>query len=336
MIAPPTEVAAPYPPPYADRSGGLVAFGILEIVLGLLCLGLVAVVLAGAVASSTFAASLPARSRPLPFHQALLSVAIYLVAAIVFVCLGIGSILARRWARTLTLILSWFWLAGGLFGLAFLLSVGPSLLPQVPGAPASPMAVLGCMAVFFGLFFVLLPGVFVLFYRSPNVRATCEAKDPVLRWTDHCPAPVLAFALGLAWNALFLPLSLASSSFVPVFGFLVGGPLALLLQIALCGVCALLAWAVYQLRPAAWSVALVLWLLSLASTIVTFHDAGRLREFYEKMGLPPEQVEMVVRMISGNLSFLVVMGTAALAGLLYLLWIRRYFYPPVPNTPRPS
>jgi hypothetical protein len=334
MIESPTVAALPVPPPYTDRSGGLVAFGILEIVLGLLCLGLVAVVLAGAVASSTFAASLPPGPRPLQLHQALLSVSIYLVAAIGFVCLGIGSTLARRWARTLTLILSWFWLAVGLFGFVFMLAVGPSLLPRVAGTPASPVFILGCMAVFFGLFFVLLPGVFVLFYRSPNVRATCEAKDPVLRWTDHCPAPVLAVALGLAWNAFFLPLSLAFSSFVPVFGFLVGGPPALVLQIALCGICAVLAWAVYQLRPAAWSVVLVLWLLSLASTVMTFRDVGRLRELYEKMGLPPEQVETTVRLISGNRGFLLLLGASVVAGLLYLLWIRKYFYPPLSTLAR--
>jgi MFS family permease len=335
MIESPTVAASPYPPPYADRSGGLVAFGVLQIFLGLVCLGLVALLLVGA-ASSAFAASLPPGSQPLQLHQALFTASIYVVAAIVFVCLGIGSILARRWARTLTLILSWNWLAVGLFGLVFLLVAGPSLLPRAPAAPASPGFVLGCMAVVFFLFFVLLPGAFVLFYRSPNVQATCEAKDPVLRWTDHCPAPVLAVALGLAWNALFLPLSLPYSSFVPVFGFLVGGPLAFALRIVLCGVCAVLAWAVYQLRPAAWSVVLVLWLLSVASTVMTFRDGGKLREFYEKMGLPPQQVEMAVRLISENLGFLFVMGALMVAGFLYLLWIRRYFYPPVPNTPRPS
>ena len=35
--------------------------------------------------------------------------------------------------------------------------------------------------------YIVIPGVAVLFYRSPHVKHTCEVRDPVERWTDRCP-----------------------------------------------------------------------------------------------------------------------------------------------------
>jgi len=43
---------------------------------------------------------------------AIISILFYALLAVLFVWLGIGSIMARRWARALVLVSSWFWLVG--------------------------------------------------------------------------------------------------------------------------------------------------------------------------------------------------------------------------------
>ena len=81
---------------------------------------------------------------------------------------------------------------------------------------------------FGGVIYVIIPGALVLFYRSPHVKATCEARDPVVRWTDACPLPVLAVSLMLGLGAAWMPVMIvASRSVVPCFGcYLSGAPAA--------------------------------------------------------------------------------------------------------------
>ena len=70
-----------------------------------------------------------------------------------------------------------------------------------PGQPAMPAAAIGVIMVItclmFGFFFIALPAVWIFFYKSRHVKATCEARDPVTRWTDACPLPVLGLCLWL-------------------------------------------------------------------------------------------------------------------------------------------
>ena len=60
--------------------------------------------------------------------------------------------------------------------------------------------------LFLGVFFVILPAVWIFFYKSRQVKATCEARDPVARWTDACPLPVLALCLWFLFFRLGLVL----------------------------------------------------------------------------------------------------------------------------------
>ncbi len=96
------------------------------------------------------------------------------------------------------------------------------------------------------------PGILVRFYRSPHVKATFEAKDPSLPWTDRVPAPVLALTLLFGFGAVSGLLGVAYRAF-PVFGrILTGIPATLLSSLAVGALCALLAWGTYHRRPAAW------------------------------------------------------------------------------------
>ena len=82
----------------------------------------------------------------------------------------------------------------------------------------------------------MLPGILVLFYRGPNVRATFEAKDSSVPWTDRVPAPVLALTLLLVFAGVGALLAL-SYGVLPLFGTLLTGVpavLGILVSAALC------------------------------------------------------------------------------------------------------
>src|SRR5260370_21287117 len=94
---------------YRDRRAGLVCFGVLEILLGLMALlGLLSLAFAGAM-SRMAAAPTPA----LTGRTLLPSACMYLLAAVFFFWMGIGSILARRRAPALVLLGSGFLAVGG-------------------------------------------------------------------------------------------------------------------------------------------------------------------------------------------------------------------------------
>ena len=93
-----------------DRSSTLIFAGVLQILLGCLCLLMAAIIVA--------ASQLP--PPPRPNGQAVTAqtmntqaMAIYLIAAVAFIWMGVGLARARRWAWTLTVVLSWTWLIVG-------------------------------------------------------------------------------------------------------------------------------------------------------------------------------------------------------------------------------
>src|ERR1700690_823737 len=224
--APPVETAPL--PDYKDRSTGLLVFGILTLLLGCLAGLFVLLMLFGQM----MAAKAP--NTPPVNHAAMLQgMAVYGLLAVALVWLGIGSILARRWARALLLIFSWSWLIMGIFMTAivpfFMAKVFANLPPNAgadqPAMPPSAITVMVVsMALFFGVFFVLVPAVWTFFYNSRHVKATCEARDPAPRWTDACPLPVLGFSL---WTWVAVPtmlfMSLTGLAVMPCFGVFVSG-----------------------------------------------------------------------------------------------------------------
>jgi len=305
---------------YRDRNGALVAFGILELLLGLACLAFVAMVLlAGQV-------RLP--NSPSPRASLIPASLTYLVLAIAFDWLGVRSILARRWARTLSLIAGWFWLVSGVVGGAFMLYFMPRMLASMPAVqPEARAAGLGCVAAVWGLGFLLLPLGFVLFYGSRNVRATCEARDPRPRWTDRCPAPVLALALMSAFAAVSFVVYSFRPAF-PVFGRLWTGAPGALLFLLLALLEAAVAWGLYRLRPAAWWGRLGLWLLNGGSTAYTFHRGVDWPQILRASGQPenPATLQMLQGLFAGPY-FVALMVAVGVAFIGYLLWVRKYFVP---------
>jgi hypothetical protein len=319
----------PTVPQYKDRSTGLMVFGILTLLLGGLCGLFILVMLLGQVVaartnpdSANLAAALPA-------------VVIYGVLAVTLVWLGIGSIMARRWARALLLIFSWSWLVMGIIMLVVMGFVMPKVLANLPSAgtanqPAMPPGAIGAvmffMFIFFGVFFVLAPAIWVFFYNSRHVKATCEARDSTTRWTDACPLPVLGLCLWLLFAVpMLLLMPLVGHGVMPFFGIFLTGLPGGLLCLLVAAIWTYAAWLIYHLRPQGWWLILVALIVFMVSSLLTFarHDV---LEMYQLMGYPQTQIDQMQKtgLLTGNrMGWL--MALSALPFLGYLFFVKKYF-----------
>jgi hypothetical protein len=322
---------------HKDRSTGLIVFGVLTILLGCACALLAPLMLFGQIMSAK------ATGTPLNLSALLPVASVYGLLAVALVWLGIGSLKARRWARALLLILSWSWLVMGIVMLIAMAFLMPKMLANVavngsPGHPPMPgfmtTVIIVTLAVF-GVFFVLVPGIGAVFYGSRHVKATCEARNPGVCWTDGCPLPVLACSLWLAFGAaMMLILPITSHSVMPFFGvFLTGlsGTVSYLIVAAIWGYAA---WALYKLQGWGWWLISIGLCLYLASALITFarHDVV---EMYRLMGYPEGQIQLPQRsnLLAGSgMTWLMVFCMAP--WLAYLIFIKRYFRRQPPTPPK--
>ena len=208
------------PPALKDRRVSLLVFGIAEVLLGALCFLLIPLLLLGMVLS---------RGNPNGYRPPHIASTIVTYAAIgvCFIVLGVGSALCRRWARALWVCVSGAWLCSGVgaLGLVFY------MFSNIDRLIATQLAVsqqvfwtirIVTFAVMF-VIYVLIPGILFLFYRSDTVRATCEARDPVTRWTDRCPLPVLSVSIFVAFGAAMALVIAATYAVYPLFGVVLFG-----------------------------------------------------------------------------------------------------------------
>ncbi len=319
--------------PFRDQSTGLILFGVFQILIGCLCLLMAPCVLLPAFMS--------VQSEAMSTQMMLPGAAFYLLLAVAFITLGIGSIRARRWARALTLVFSWMWLVFGVASLVFMVLYLPRMLAALPqqieaAQPAGTQAAQIPSQVFFMIFMVtlgtsgclycVLPSVFLLFYQRQAVRATCEYRNPQTCWTDRCPLPVLAVTLALAVSVISVPISLAAFHSIPLFGVVLSGLRAATVGLLMT---VLLVWLVrgtYRLEMWSWWTLLLVFALGMASMAVTVGRLGLL-PMYEQMGFPPAQLETLRKMgfddSMGPLGWYALPTWIAMLG--YLLYLRRYF-----------
>lgn len=315
---------------YQDRKAGLVVFGILTLLFGLLFALFAPLML---LTQSMASANSPA---PHMQHAILPAVLMYAVLAVVFIWLGIGSILARRWARALLLVLSSSGLAVGILAMGMMFFMFPQMsarmhnLPATAGQPAPPpemgAAILGFMMVILLVIYVIIPGVWVLFYRSPHVKATCEALDPVERWTDRAPLPVIAASLWMAcMSAAMLLMAPLYNGVIPAFGVFLSGPVGIAVCIIMAVLFGYCAWALYKLKWSGWWIVVAIMCIATVSVFLTYsrHDIS---ELYALMGYSGEELAQIQKFnfLNGKtLAWQTLGGMVPTLG--FLLFLRRYF-----------
>jgi len=316
-------------PDYKDRTNGLVLFGILTLLLGCLAGLFVPLMLAGQM----MAAKAP-NAPPMNHATMLPGMAVYALLAVALIWLGIGSIMTRRWARALLLIFSWSWLIMGIGMTAVLPFIMTKAFANLPanaktGQPAMPPGfmtgmVIG-MTLFFFVIFVLMPAVWTFFYSSRHVKATCAARDPVPRWTDACPLPVLALSLWTWFGVpMLLVMALTGLAVMPCFGVFVSGLPGALVCLVISAVWGWAGWWLYRLDARGWWLILITMVLFTVSALLTYahHDIS---EIYQLQGLPPAQIDQIQKMglFAGNrLSWCTALFTVPFLG--YLLFIKKY------------
>jgi len=325
---------APYAPPaYKNRRTGLIVFGIALIALGGLCLLFVPLAALGQLvaAKTTGDANL---------RMVLPSLLIYGALGILFVALGIGSIKGRRWARAVTLVLSWAWLVTGVVSILMFIWIGPTFFDAVSetqGEPLPPAArtIMMIFAVgFMGIFLVLVPGLLVLFYGSSHVKATVEAMDPQPRWTDACPLPVLAVSLLAGFGALtLLTMPVAYNGTIPLFGTILTGFTGSLLWLVLAALLGYAAWIIYHLRVAGWWIVLSMLVVFAVSNVITFSRVD-LMTLYRHMGYPEKQLELIEKFNIFTPTQIVMWSVLCMVPLIgYLIFIKKYFQQEKPGQP---
>ncbi len=301
------------------------------------------------VALSAFLARLAPGGALRP-SQYVASSATYAFLATALITLGIGSVRMRRWARALTLVTSWYWLIMGALITVLLTAMLPVVMRSAmaqaqlrSGGGPSPdisngvMAVILTLIIVFAAFFlVVVPIAFVVFYGRQDVAETCRRRDPVERWTDRTPLPVLGASVIYLTGALYLLVMGATTPLFPFFGRYLHGFAGAAGFLTVAALDFYLAFAIFRLKTAGWWVAVLSAPIRLASMVLTYARAD-LMQAYSKMGFSDEQL----RMLNSNpmLRSHVILWWSLLSLLIffgYLLWLRRYFNAPAANPALPA
>lgn len=313
-----TEIAQP---PFRSRKGALVLFGLVELGMGaLLLLMLAFMALMMIVAAGQRTAGLA----PMPLRQMAVTLLTYLLAGVVLIGLGVGSILQRRWARDLSLIVAWMWLVLGTTTGIFMLAMAPFLNQATHAMPPEASVIMfTCLGVVLGVFGIAIPAAMVLFYRSPNVRATCMAADPVPRWTERAPLPLLGLSLWLAFSAFCMG-GMSFYAVLPLPDRIVTGVPA----IAAYGVQAVLlfylAWGLFMRSHAAWWIGLLYGLATAIYGAVVFPRVD-VQKVVRAMGVAETPGMPDLGPIYHNPWFYGFLGVMWIGYVGYFLFVRRYF-----------
>ena len=312
------------PPPFKNRRGWLIAFGVVEILIGCFFLLMIAFALF-ALMSST-----PPQNGPVDPKAAIaMVVMMYGVGAIVFVVVGIGSVQARRWGRIASLVVSWCWLVFGVLTTAMMAVLLPSIMKgAIQGAARAPIpasaqsAIVIGMLTFFAIFFVALPLVFVLFYSGKNVKATCENTSGTPLSVNRKPVPVIVAAVWFGFSALSCLFVLVVPAGYPLFGVVLKGWAGRAAASIIAAACAWIAWNLYQQRLVGWRVAIGWLVVGWASMIVTQSRLG-LAEMYRQMGYSEADLGRIIPFVNYGLYVAMLAGVAF---LVFLLVIRKHFH----------
>jgi len=306
---------------YKDRRTGLVIFGILEILIGLFA-GLMAfMMVVGLVAGSGTPGAPPMRMM-VPIGI------LYLGIGALFIALGIGSMMALRWARALTLVVSWWWLIIGVVSCFAMTAILPSVFDSLPAEQAAAKPVMiGCMSVFFGLFFILLPLGFILFYRGQNVKATVEARDPIRRWTDDVPLPLLIFSVWMIFGAASVLLCGFMYPSFPVGRWMLRGAAVPAVMLVFALLMLFIGFGMLKRKASAWWAAVGMFVLGAGWGAVVMSGMTNLTAWYRDTGMAtdPRQLEMIEKLYASPffLGWIFLFWAAYLAFLIYL---RRFIF----------
>jgi hypothetical protein len=310
-------------PEARDRSALLAVAGTVEILTGGLCVAMAVLSWLALGLSATLPEAGPSLRTTLPV------VLLYGILALAFVVLGVGSLRARRWACALMRAVSRVWLASGLCTVLVGLLVLPAVVREASAGMGVPpgFAAAATLVALAGLAItqVAVPAGLWLIHRSPEVLATCRARDPRPSLLDECPQPLLSLAVLCALAGVSVLVVPAYNFVFPFFGRLLVGRGGVLPWLAVAGVCLVLAWGSCRRRRWAWRGAVAATLTAAAATVLTALavDLGGL---VEALALPPAQARAWARLPAPGAALAALFWLAVWGSLLlWLASLRRHF-----------
>jgi hypothetical protein len=256
---------------------------------------------------------------------------LYLAIAITLIWLGVGAIKLQRWVRPMFLVLGTMTLVSGIFGVIGASIAVPAIMSvasagQAGAAPPRAALLFGILVGigFVAVIMLVIPAVYVWFFRNANVKMMLEYFDPKPRWTDRIPLPALGVVVGFDLYAAICVMGM-TKGMVPFFGrMLTGFPAVTALGI-LAAISLVLALYSYRLKPRAWWAAMG-FVIVLAISYIATSLRGDAAAMYRDSGMNEEQVAAIARMQSSNpLLRAAMIAPMFLAVIGYLLYARRFF-----------
>lgn len=302
---------------FKNRKNWIAFFGVAEIIMGLLLIVITLFQFVLVLGLSSKNISMP----EINLYGIFFSVLMYFSLGVINIVLGIGVILLKKWARDLNLILSWGWLIIFVFSLIGVIFIIPMF--KDTNQNFSTIIILIPIIIVF-LIFISIPAIFVRFYSGKNVNSTFNYFDTKARWTEKIPLPVLTVVIILAMSPISIVMKLLYYPYFPLFGYLIVGVPALILNLGIAVFYLFLAKGFYQLKKWAWN-ALTGFITFLGITGgITLYKLG-LIGFYEKLGMKEESIVQLKNINFPNSSFLVIMLISTSLMIGYLLFIKKYF-----------
>jgi hypothetical protein len=241
----------------------------------------------------------------------------YYLVAILLIPLGYGHLKVRRWARTLSLTLLWFWLVVGipLAVLFFFILVASKDLPL--------LAIL-IVAILLAASYLVLPGLLIRFYRSQDVRLTFETKDSRSYWIEKLPVSILVLSSLHLFYIVVLHIPILFNGMFPLFGTWILDLQGILLLDASIACLALLTWGVLKLRTWAWWGSLTYFGLMTLSSIVTLATSSY-ADILSCANFPPTEMGFLAGLPFQGFHFAMFIGIPLFVTLGVIILSKRHF-----------
>jgi hypothetical protein len=317
-----TELVIAESDPKRDRAVGLVVFGTLDVLVGVVCFALAMFLLIVVSAAGLHGMK--------PVHYWMVMLLLFYLTGW-FIVMGLGSIKARRWARALLLVGGWVAVFFGTLALALILYVLPEMFNLLADSPVIPEgSVLGILYFSTAVLIILqiiFPLVAIAFYGLKSVQATCERINPSLSWTDHCPLPLLAMSFISVIGSLSIVTASTTNYTVFLFGNVVSGGAGMFVVLIISVACGYVGWGAFSRKMHAWWGAYALVLLTSGSMMLTFSEMD-MQELYGHMGYSVEQVDQLREAYLISPTTLTFISCAwGIMACVYLIWVRDCFRP---------
>jgi hypothetical protein len=258
----------------------------------------------------------------LEYRSVIASGVMYLLVSVGLIWTGIGSVRARRWVPpvvksvcTIVLIVGIvFTIAtawrlpriGSAMQMTMSVATAPSSAPaSAPAITTSAAPPAGVSAVsstvtaiaittgvlFAVLIYIVIPGVFLWYYRKEAVRNAVEFFDPHRRWTDGVPMPVMILGMCTLLSGAWL-LFPAITGMFPAFGTYIRGTPALMIWIVLGIIQIVAAIGIFKMKLGAWFLAIGALTVLVVSAVVTALRVDP-EAYYRMMEMSDEQREIL-------------------------------------------